>query len=413
MPTQIQDTPSHSFKLQYVILLCKKTVSTRYSSNFNDSGSLATVRDLPFLISTNLFYKFGGNDGCIVIQKEHVPTYQQAHNYLVRSIRNEANDVWNKGHSFGALRRNRDTGELYRPRTMHSTEMYISKSSTTTIMDSLASTTPTPEQFTQTSESFVLAKFIDMLTTNLLIGNQHSILSQLNNIPSLSAAGLMKYCMYKYGIDYAKTSSQNEQIHSLIQALWGQSPLPNSGLTTWNANIPALHADLNKAEANFPFIVKKYILRAIKPNHSEEDLFSSDTSRESLRKSLGHSEAGISLMNLVTLIHLTSKDDYEPLLLESCSKFLKSAIKTFSDARVNFTIEKITPTLENLLQENTIPTREAMRHFLAPVVYDLNFEDLTNRKQNTIRRLVRTVGLLSESLRPLIKQNNIPLSFAY
>ena len=117
MPTQIQDIPSHSFPLQYVIFLCKRTVASRYSPRFNDSGSLATIRDLPFLVSTNLFYKSGGREGCIVIQKEHVPTYQQALLYLLSSIRNEANDVWNKGHSQGAVRRNNETGELSQTKT--------------------------------------------------------------------------------------------------------------------------------------------------------------------------------------------------------------------------------------------------------------------------------------------------------
>lgn len=412
MPTQIQYIPSHLFSLQYVISLCQQIVNARYSRRFNDSGSLATVRDLPYLISTNLFYKFKGTNGCIVIQKEHVPTYQQAHNYLLSSIRNEAHDVWNKGHSQGAVRRNNDTGELGRPRQMCSTEMYISEDSTTTLMDILESSTPTPEQYTQTEETYDLAKFIDMLTTHILIGNHHSIISILNNIPSLSPAGLLKFCMYTYAIDYANSAAQNEHMHRLIQTLWGQSSLPSIGLTTWNANLPALHADLLEAEANFPFIIKQYILRAIKPNDSEEELFASDTPRESLRKSLGHSEAGIALMNLVTLMHLTSKDGYKSFMLESCTTFLETAMKVFSEARVNFAEAKdLSVTLESLLQDNTIPTREAMRQFLAPVVYDLEFKDLTTRKQNTIRRLIRSVGMLSEGLRPLIQHNNIPLSY--
>ena len=87
-------------------------------------------------------------------------------------------------------------------------------------------------------------------------------------------------------------------------------------------------------------------------------------------------------------------------------------MKVFSEARVNFTeVSALSTTLENLLQDNTIPTRDAMRQFLAPVVYDQEFKNLTTRKQNTIRRLIRSVGLLSEGLRPLIQQNQIPLSY--
>ena len=147
-------------------------------------------------------------------------------------------------------------------------------------------------------------------------------------------------------------------MHGLIQSLWGHSTLPAVGLTTWNANLPALHADLLEAEANFSFIIKQYILRAIKPNHSEEELFASDTPRESLRKSLGHSDAGIALMNLVTLMHLTTNDGYKSYMFESCTKLLETAMKVFSEAKVNFTeVSALSTTLENLLQDNTIPTR--------------------------------------------------------
>ena len=412
MPIQIQDIPSHSFSLQYVICLCQKIVAAKFSPRFNDSGSLATVRDLPYLVTTNLYCKFPSENGCIIIQKEHVPNYQQAHNYLLSSIKNEAQDVWNKGHSQGAFRRNNETGELSRPRQMCSTEMYISQDSTTTLMDILDSNIPTPEQYTQTRETYDLAIFIDMLTTNILASNQTLIINELNNFPSLSPAGLLKYCMYTYGMDYAKSVVINDRMHNLIQTLWSQSPLPADGLITWNANLPTMRADLLEAEANYPFIIKRYILRALKPNHSEEELFASDTPRESLRKSLGHSEAGVALLNLVTLLHFTSKDDYQSHVFEACGTFLDKAVKVFSDARVNYTdVTDMHPTLKRLLQNNTIPTREAMRHFLAPVVYDQKFQDLTTRKQNTIRRLIRSVGILSEGLRPLIGQNDIPLSY--
>ena len=173
-----------------------------------------------------------------------------------------------------------------------------------------------------------------------------------------------------------------------------------------------MKADLRDAEANFSFIVKQYILRAIKPNASDAELFASDTPRESLRKSLGHSEAGIALLNLVTLLHLTSKDDYQEQLIQACKNLLENSMKVFSDGRTQFTdLAAMEEVLETLLSDNTILTRDAMRQFLAPIIYDQQFDSLTTRKQNTIRRLIRSAGLLCENLRPLIIQNKIPLTY--
>ena len=410
--TQLQNIPAHSFPVQYVLFLCKKSVRAKYHPTFNDSGSLATVQDLPFMVATNLFYKFGGDNGSIIIQRENVRSHDEALSYLKRSIENEAHDVWNKGHHHGALRRDRTTGAISRPRHMHSTEMYISTDSTTTLMDVLESNISTPEQELRRQECYDLAKFIEMLTVNILCSNTGSIMSELTNLPSLSPTGLLKYCMYTYGIEYAESSAENEELNTLIQTLWADSTLPSAGLVVWNANLPDMKSDLRHAEANFSFIVKRYILRAIKPNECIETLFASDTPRESLRKSIGHSEAGVALLNLVTLMHLTSKDEYQAQVIQACKNLLETAMKVFSDARKHFTdLEAVEQILERLLLDNSSLTRDSMRQFLAPIVYDQAFDNLTTRKQNTIRRLIRSVGILSEGLRLLIIRDDIPLLF--
>ena len=255
--TQLQNITSHSFTIQHVSLLCQKIIAAKYPPSFNVSGSLATVRDLPYMVTTNLFYKFGGKDGYIFIQKENVDTYKQALLYLQKSIQNEAHDIFNKGHHHGALRRNKETGLLGRPRHMCSTEMCISEESTTTLLDVLDSNIQSPEQLLRHRESYDLASFIDMLTAHTLRLNETSIMSELSNLPSLSPAGLIKYCMYTYGMDYASTAADTEVVHALIQTLWSDSTLPSAGLVKWNANLPAMKADLRDAEANFSFIVKQ------------------------------------------------------------------------------------------------------------------------------------------------------------
>ena len=410
--TQLHNIPSHSFSIRYVLSLSYKIVTARYHPNFSDAGSLATVRDLPVMIATNLFYKFERDDGNIIIQRENVKTYKEALGYLQISIKNEAQDIWNKGHQHGALRRDKETGLLKRPRHMYSTEMPISDDSSTTLIDVLASGISTPEQQLRYQETYRFAKFIDELTTNILLHNSTCIMGELTNIPSLSSAGLLKHCMYAYGIEYAESSAENENLHTLIQTLWSQSTLPSAGLIEWNANLSAMKSDLLSAEANFSFIVKQYILRAIKPEESIDDLFASDTPRESLRKSLGHSEAGIALLNLVTLMHLRNKDEYQEQMTQTGQNLLETAMKVFSEARKNFrNIEDMQEILESLLEDDTNLTRDAMRQFLAPVVYDQCFDDITTRKQNTIRRLIRSVGMLSEGLRPLIIRNQIPLTY--
>ena len=410
--TQLQSIPPHSFPLQDVIFLSKKIVKAKYPSAFIEAGSLATIRDLPFLITTNLFYKFGGEKGCLIIQKEHVTSHKQALLYLQKSIQHEAQDVLNKGHHHGSLRRDKETGNLRRTRHICSTEMHISDDSNTILMDILEGGIPTPEQHMKQQETYSLAKFIDMLMVNILKYNHTSIMEELTNIPSLSPAGLLKYCMYTYGMEYAKSTAENNTLHSLIQKFWSKSTLPSTRLVEWNSNLPAMKSDLLEAEANFSFIIKQYILRAIKPDESTDELFASDTPRESLRKSLGHSEAGIALLNLVTLMHLTSKDEYHEQMVRICHNLLENSMKVFSEGRKHFTDRaKMEQVLETLLQKNMLLTRDAMRQFLAPIVYDQCFDKLTTRKQNTIRRLIRSAGMLCESLRPVIIQTNIPLAY--
>ena len=114
-----------------------------------------------------------------IIQKENVNTYKQALLYLQTSIQNEAHDVFNKGHHHGALRRNKETGVISRPRQMYSTEMNISEDSVTTLMDVLDSNIRTPEQFLKHKESHDLATFIDMLTVNTLRLNKTCIMGEL------------------------------------------------------------------------------------------------------------------------------------------------------------------------------------------------------------------------------------------
>ena len=161
--TQLQNIPPHSFPIKHVIFLCEKIIGAKYPTSFNDSGSLATVRDLPFMVTTNLFYKFGGEDGCIIIQKENVFISKPFVSSKVDS--NEAHDVFNKGHHHGAydVTENRP---LSRPRPMCSTEMHIAEDSATTLIDVLGSNIQTPEQVLRHQESYDLATFIDMLTVN-------------------------------------------------------------------------------------------------------------------------------------------------------------------------------------------------------------------------------------------------------
>ena len=129
------------------------------------------------------------------------------------------------------------------------------------------------------------------------------------------------------------------------------------------------------------FIVKRYT-SAIKPNVSTDELFASDTPRESC-VIVGHSDAGTALLNLTTLLHLTSKDDYQGQLIQACKNLLENAMKVFSDGRTNFTdLANMETVLETLLTDNTILTRDAMRQFLAPIVYDQRFEDLRIEKHH-------------------------------
>ena len=410
--TQLQNNTPHSFPLQYVLFLSKKIVKSKYTNTSIEAGSLATIKDLPFLITTNLFYKFGGEKGCLIIQKENVNSYKSARSYLQTSIQHEAQDVLNKGHHHGSLRRDKETGVLRRTRHICSTEMRISDDSNTIMMDVLEGNTPTPEQHLKHQETYDLAKFIHMLTVNILNCNHTSVMGELTNIPSLSPAGLLKHCMYTYGIEYANSAAENNILHSLIQNLWNESTLPSEGLVEWNSNLTSMKSDLLEAEANFSFIIKQYILRAIKPNESVDELFASDTPRESLRKSLGHSEAGVALLNLVTLMHLTSKDEYHEQMVQVCKNLLDNSMKVFSEGRKHFTdLSEMENVLETLLQKNMVLTRDSMRRFLAPIVYDQCFDHLTTRKQNTIRRLIRSAGMLCEGLRPLIIQTKIPLAY--
>jgi len=409
---QIQITPSFSFSVNMIEMIardiCKKKLQ-----HINTSGSLATIQDLPFMTTTNIYLKFGGKpskehrSGSIQLQKASIRTVAEAMAYLRKSIKNEMHDILNKGHMYGALKRD-ENGDLKRTRQMISTEKTLSDDSAFTLADRLASSSNSPEEEIGLNEYSRFSQFLESIDIHLLETNQGIIMDELTNIQSLSPKGLLERLMYEYGMEYAETSVANTVIHRLIQALWSETSLPMAGLTVWNSNLNDMQTKLREADANLGYIIKQYTLRATKPTATEEELFASDTPRESLRKSLGHSEAGLALLSLCTMLQLRADEAYQSELLTFCTSALEKAMKVHTGRRNNHSdLSSLSGLLKELLCDGQIPTRKSMRIFLAPVVYDESFENLTPRKQNSIRRLIRSAGLLSESIRPLLKSASL------
>lgn len=409
---QITTPPPFSFTVKTIEVIARDICRTRLQ-HINTSGSLATIRDLPVMTTTNIYMKFGGKSsksrtaGSIELQKEGIRTAAEAMAYLRTSIRNEMHDILNKGHMYGALKRD-SNGDLKRTRQMISTEKTLSDDSTFSVLDTLSADCYTPEERIGLNEHSKFCEFLNSIHIYLLETNQEIIMDELTNIQSLSPKGLVERLMFEYGMEYAKNSVEHESIHKLIQTLWPKTPLPKAGLTTWNSNLNEMQDKLREAEANFGYIIKQYTLRATKPGASEEELFGSDTPRESLRKSLGHSEAGLALVSLCTLLQLRANDEYQSELLKFCQRNLEKAVKVHTGRRKNYPdVAKLSTSLTELQINGTIPTRKSMRAFLAPIVYDESFDKLTARKQNSIRRLIRSAGLLSEGLRPLLKSASL------
>lgn len=410
MPVKIQSRSPFDFTIKEVEFLCKRLISPKYNT-FTDKSSLSTISDLPFMTLTDIWEKFGQHrPGFITIDKEHVKTAGEARAYLIKSILNKASDIFNTGHLEGALQRDKETGELKRTRQFSSTERSISEDGHSILMDTLDSSLPCPEMNACVNEVFDAAEFIHTLELNLMFVQKDSIVDELKNIPSLSEAGLVKLAMYSFGIKYGQVHMDCPLLDEAIQTLWPQSNLPIQGLAVWNSNLNSLKQELIEANANHPMIVKQFMLLALNPTENADDLFSTDTPRESLRKALGHAEAGMSLLKLVSLLHISGKDEFQQLLTSICIEHVDSAMKVFTEKRQNFkdgsNIEKM---IEAVGADNLVPSRDTIRQILAPIVYDECFATLSIRKQNSIRKLVRSAGLLMEGLRPLLNET----SFTY
>lgn len=366
---------------------------------FNDSGSLVPKHDMPYACLNSLWEKHGnGGTPSITLYVNPNSTKPQIRKLLNTIIRNQCLDLHYEKHSNGALQRSTD-GSYRQPRRVHSTEQNIGENRR--LEDVLQCNDYTPETAFEKQELIDLSTFFSNLMENHLVLN-HDLINNCSNIPSLSEHNLIKFTLYTIGMDYAEYHQTNTQLESALDVLWSKSTLPRHGLLIWKTNLSTMKQQLCDATGNHPLIIKKHMLRALNPTATDAELFTKITARESLRKSIGHSTAAMNTLGLATWLHFGAKDNFLEEVRTCTKTLLMGACKILPHARKSFNIDNIMTIIDEFMENNTILQRQHLHQIFAPIVYDRSFTDLSTRKQNQIRKMIRTAGIVSESLRPIL-----------
>ena len=366
---------------------------------FNDSGSLVPKHDMPYACMHSLWEKHGnGSSPNITLYVNPNSTQSQIRKLLNTIIRNQCLDLHYEKHSNGALQRTAD-GSYKQPRRVNSTETNIGENRR--LEDVLQCNDYTPEMTFEKQELIDLSSFFNTLLENHLLLN-HDLINNCSDIPSLSEHNLIKFTLYTIGMDYAEYHQTNTELETALDVMWCQSTLARQGLVVWKTNLSTMKQQLCDATGNHPLIIKNHMLRALNPTATDAELFTKITSRESLRKSIGHSTAAMNTLGLATWLHFGAKDGFQDEIRTCIETLLIGACKILPHARKSFNIDDIMSIIDKHMVNNNILQRQHLHQIFAPIVYDRSFTDLSTRKQNQIRKMIRTAGIVSESLRPIL-----------
>ena len=364
---------------------------------FNDNGSLVPKHDMPYACLDSLWEKHGNGEAPnITVYVNPNSNEAQIRSLIKTIIHNKCHDLHYEKHSSGALQRAQD-GSYKQPRMVHSLEKPIGE--TTRLEDVLSCHDYTPEGTFTKQELISLSTFFTNLVENILLLN-HNLIEHCSNIPSLSERNLIKFTLYTIGMNYAEYHQTNTQLEAILDLMWSKSTLPLEGLLVWKESLPTMKQQLCNATGNYPLIIKKHMLRALNPHSTDVELFTKITARESLRKSIGHSTAAINTLGLATWLHFGAKDDFNDEFKTCIETLLIDACKILPHARKDFSVSSIMDIINEHMENNSILRRQNLHQIFAPIVYDSPFRKLSARKQNQIRKMIRTAGIVSESLRP-------------
>lgn len=342
----------------------------------------------------NLKFKILQN--CIVLRLAQGTTKGGALAYLRTTIKNAIHDAINVNHRDGGLVTCPHTGTTKRRRSTTSLDY---RSDDNLSLANIITTSPKSiDTYAETMETIELADFSTVLFH--LIAANAQVMNNTSVIPSLSPTNLVQSLMYQIGESYSEYNVGAPILEEALPLCWENAKLPKIGLSIWNNQLPAMIQELKNAKANHPKIIKNSMLLALNPTTSNEDLFATDTPRESVRKKTNHGISGLKLVSLLVFFSFSPKDGFKSKYLKIVRNFLEPALQVYSSKRNNVNFEQLFDSISNGVQENQRLNRKMLRTWLAGIIYDQPLEKLSVQKQNKLRNLIRLSGEVAEDIRP-------------
>ena len=408
------ETQSVTF-VAYTLLDLQQT-TIQITSNFrfvrNDNGTLVSYDHLPHHVMAVLWESRGFNpekhaellkdsdfktlQNCIVLTLEQGTTKSGALAYLRTTIKNALHDAINLNHRDGSLVTCPHTNTTRRRRSTTSLD-YTSNDNLS--LANIITTSPTSiDTYAETRETIDLADFFTALPH--LIAANLKVMNNTSVIPSLSSANLVQSLMYQIGESYSKYNVEVPILTEALPRCWEKSNLPKTGLSIWNNQLHQMIQDLKDANANHPKIIKNTMLMALNPTVPTDDLFATDTPRESVRKKTNHGLSALQLMSLLVFLSFSPKGGFKSNYLKIVHNFLDPALQVYSSKRKNVTFEHLFESISNSVNENQRINRKMLRTWLAGIIYDQPLENLSLQKQNKLRHLIRLAAEVAADIRP-------------
>ena len=212
--------------------------------------------------------------------------------------------------------------------------------------------------------------------------------------------------MYWSGLAIADQQSTDSPWLYILKNWWIHSSYNPQQLAHWISNLPKLQKILQSQKGHHPKAIKEFMLVSLNIANNLHHASNQPIERESLRRSLGHIQSGISFVVFAVMINLTSKNGYQHEYNEFMKDLLPKALKI---TRSN---ESEMPALRleiySITKENQPAKKSQVRPILCRIMYDTTPDKLSNRLLSTLKLVTHHAKSIALLIEP--KLVNMPLT---
>ncbi len=386
---------SYDIKIRELSPLITKTIF-HMKDLCSTPGSTIDPEHLEKTVLSEMWTKFGNQSGSeadkavLKIETDDEVPQSKQEAYTKRIIRNTGYDLLKKDHSWTKG----EEGKKVLAFQISSLESEISENAS--LSDIISSADYSPIENISYDEYNCLQQVADGLFFEIISTDPN-----IDDVIGLTDEGLIKFSLYQGCLDYSKTGCDSlSDISDHNKKRWLKAGYSRDGWCQWQDGLPLLQDGLLEATGHHKKMIKDELTKCM----------SATTSRETLRRSLNHSQAAAHLMMLNVWLSFAPMDGYLADFQEIATQFFEEAFKSYSKKRnAKFNCVGRFESYLQMIETNSPMPRRTLRRLLAEVVYDQAYQTLSRTKQRNIQRLIRCCSIIAEDLRPIIE--TAPLTY--